>query len=665
MQANDVSARGTVSRRSFLVGAAGVAGGMAALSALGSNTALASEWGGGDDEGEAEPDPVVTYDAADRNVHEYEITDVEPPAQTVYESDVLVVGCGFAGLSAAVNAKQAGLSVIVVDKGKPGFSGLAPFASSHRWFDAELGDDEDAFIECVQYGGEYILNLDWFRVWINESKTTWQQLTEWGILDQFPRAADSGYWEDEDFRGYLQNFSEYDRRYAWMNTLNANDITVVPRTMITNLVTSNDRIIGAMGFDVPSGTVVQFSAKAVILCTGTGSYKPSGFPTAGDTFDGPYMGYQLGLPLIGMEFDDMHMTCSYAAGNAFHNNSWAYLNNIWLCGGDIEPDGIKTYATGKAKAMVQDRITLAVEGCPNSDGTKTEDQANSSITRRGGTASGNPDDPRQGKKVDIMPQGDVYGAAVGMCAHLSSGIFCGLEPTTSTGYPGLYCCGDGTNACCATGATYPVGVGFTSSMCSIQGRLAANAAAEYVAGVELETIPDDVAADISDEILAPLSKTTGFDPTWARDQLQAIMSPLWITVAKDEEGLTGALSQVEHLRDKVAPLLMAKTGHDLRMCHEFTHKVLSAELKLRSSLERKESRGLSYRTDYPFRDNDYLCYISCQKGEDGTPQMGRVEIPDEWKGDLSAPYEDRILFRFPGEEEAMGLEPEESSGGWG
>jgi succinate dehydrogenase/fumarate reductase flavoprotein subunit len=73
---------------------------------------------------------------------------------------------------------------------------------------------------------------------------------------------------------------------------------------------------------VPSGTVLTFNAKAVVMCTGGGSYKPSGFPTGGDTFDGEYIGYNLGLPIIGKEFDDFHQTLSYAPGNAFLNNSW-------------------------------------------------------------------------------------------------------------------------------------------------------------------------------------------------------------------------------------------------------------------------------------------------------------------------------------------------------
>ena len=45
---------------------------------------------------------------------------VKCPYDEAYEADVVVVGCGFAGLNAAVSAKEAGSSVLVIDKGRPG-----------------------------------------------------------------------------------------------------------------------------------------------------------------------------------------------------------------------------------------------------------------------------------------------------------------------------------------------------------------------------------------------------------------------------------------------------------------------------------------------------------------------------------------------------------------
>ena len=62
---------------------------------------------------------------------------VSCPYKNAYQADIIVVGCGFAGLNAAVTAKESGRSVLVIDKGRPGYSGLSPWPSSFRWFDPE------------------------------------------------------------------------------------------------------------------------------------------------------------------------------------------------------------------------------------------------------------------------------------------------------------------------------------------------------------------------------------------------------------------------------------------------------------------------------------------------------------------------------------------------
>ncbi len=47
----------------------------------------------------------------------------------VYETDMLVCGCGYAGMSAAANAAKSGLNVTVVEKGPFGSGGVAGMTS--------------------------------------------------------------------------------------------------------------------------------------------------------------------------------------------------------------------------------------------------------------------------------------------------------------------------------------------------------------------------------------------------------------------------------------------------------------------------------------------------------------------------------------------------------
>lgn len=89
-----------MSRRNFL-GIAGGAAGMAALLSMG----IPSSW-------------AANKSTIDLNKMDYQD----------YETDVLVIGGGMAGLFAAVKAHDAGAKVMLVSKGRLGSSGQTPFA---------------------------------------------------------------------------------------------------------------------------------------------------------------------------------------------------------------------------------------------------------------------------------------------------------------------------------------------------------------------------------------------------------------------------------------------------------------------------------------------------------------------------------------------------------
>ena len=588
--------------------------------------------------------------------------DVKCPYEKAYSADVVVVGCGFAGLNAAVTAREEGQSVLVIDKGRPGYSGLSPWPSSFRWFDPERGDVAEAYHTAIREGGDYISNLNWYEQWIRESKDIYQRLTEWGILAQYPKASEAGsYFEKKDFVGYRETFDRFDRHKKWIEVLDRYEIPYLEHTMVTDVLLRDGRMAGVMGFHVPSGQVIAVNAKAVVLATGGGSYKPTGYPTGGDTFDGEYIAYQHGLPIAGKEFEDFHNTNPSAPGNVFLDNHWQYLENIWLCGGDITPENASDYASTKGNIMAMGRVRGAVNGVPAADGSEIQDVSTALYTRRGGSRvyKSDPEEVRSGKMSTPVGASSIGGAAVGMCCHLTSGVFCGLDELDGwTGIPGLYTAGDGIHATSPSGAAYPCGVGFTSCFTSIDGAHAGRAATAYASTVELPVLSDEDVSAKAEEILAPLSLEKGFDANWARDVLHSIMAPYWVNVAKTEATLQAALVQVEYMRDNVVPKLAARTGHDLRLCIEMKHKVLSAEMKLRASLARRESRGSHYRADIPYRDDEnFLCYVTVRKGEDGGMAVDRVPLPEAWTGDRGAAYTDRYHYYFPGEPEAKGFTP--------
>jgi succinate dehydrogenase/fumarate reductase flavoprotein subunit len=66
------------------------------------------------------------------------------------------------------------------------------------------------------------------------------------------------------------------------------------------------------------------------------------------------------------------------------------------------------------------------------------------------------------------------------------------------------------------------------------------------------------------------------------------------------------------------PMLRAADLHELRMAFETSNMIISAEMKLKASLMRKESRCSHFRLDYPEMDTkNWNAWINIYKGGDG------------------------------------------------
>ncbi len=652
-----------LARRDFLKGAAATSGVVAAAAVAGqAQAALAEEAhvGGTDvDKLAAATDPVT---------EELPFPgDAPAPDTTAYECDVLVVGCGWAGLHAAVTAARAGASVVVADKGRPGYSGMAPFSQGCTYYDPDW-DNLEGTLATLPMTSDYMANVDAFRHTLELSAKAYQENFDFGFTGGYLYAPAAGITDFDQDKEYFQSNLANERHHKWMEVLANEGVTVAHHVMVTHLITAEDgSIAGAMGLHFQSGTVITFNAKSVVLAAGSGSYKPSGFATSGNTFDGQAMAYRLGLTIVGMETEDFHQTNSVAAGDYHFGNTWDFVEpytpyDTYTLTGD--PTEISEYASGKLNFMSVNRANQALNGLAATDGT--------AVSSRKTQGSANPDDPRCAYCLSFGDQGanrtqDAYGAAPGMPLHMASGVYCGWEPNGgSTDVPGLYVAGDGELGDLAEGFVYPF-VGSTSTNCSVQGDEAGEAAAAYAGGVELPAMPEDKVQAATDEILAPRAVEKGFDPNYVVDRLLTIMSAPEVQLAKDGPSMEAALLQVETLRDKYLPKLMGYSGHDLRIAMEARNKVLSAEMKLRTSLAREESRGTHYRTDFPFRDDEnFLCAIGVSVAPDGTMAVDKIEVPDSWKGDLTADYATRYPGRFPGEADAVGLATEDagqSSGG--
>lgn len=585
---SDSDKSGDISRREFL----GVTGGLAGLSALGA--AGVSSWA--KNKVEVDASKILNQDN---------------------ETDVLVIGGGMAGLFAAVKAHDAGAKVMMVSKGRLGSSGLTPFAKGIFAFDANTSNVSlDEFVDQVSRSALGTSNPVFTRQLAEHSLDRVNELREWGFFES-PL--------------YNKSFSQ---------PIDERQIPLIERVVITHLIEEQGVIAGAAGFSLDDEKILTFRAKTVVLCTGAGGFKPNGFPVCDLTHDGTIMAYHIGAKVTGKEWNDGHP--GQAENSAASFDGW----------GDMFEQKPSTNGVGVRHDLGVDLNYVAYKsGNPLSIGTSGAGpgghvQGGPFVPEefRGIGPPGRPDrGPDESEGRDRRPpRGDgppgrggppgmagilVGGASAGMAIHKAEGLVPINDQCEST-VPGLFAAGDALGSYTSGGIYTQIGSSLAGS--AVQGAIAGEAAAIYSNSVQLPVVSSEKLRQVEDEILAPLKRDAGYGPAWVTQVLQGVMIPNFVLYIKKESMLKAALAYVEELRDHHVPMLRAADMHELRLAYETANMILSAEMKLRASIMRKESRCSHYRLDYPETDDEnWQAWINIYKGPDGTMQLEKQPF-DSW-----------------------------------
>jgi succinate dehydrogenase/fumarate reductase flavoprotein subunit len=529
----------------------------------------------------------------------------------LYESDVLIIGGGMAGIFAATQAAAHGASVTMVVKGGVGRSGLSPWAGS--WTEFAKDQSRDHWHSELLRGGEFLTNLDYVDVLIDNIGAVNKMLTEWGAMT-YPNIL------TEVLRDQIKSNKK---------------VKIVERTTITHLLTDGSRVAGAIGYPFEEEKALVFKAKAVIMATGAGGYKPNGFPLHNTTFDGDAMAYRLGAEITGKEFVDTHETQEKTPANCWY------------------PDGMLNIEKGLFKASLYNDAAIAAHqgnvpyARPRPDGPPPgADMA--------GGGNARPVRPGLPKAASIRPPMNAHsvgGATTGNAGHKAEGIF-PADAKCGTSLEGLFAAGDALGSM-QLGAVY-YGPGHSGSGSATQGYVAGGVAAEYASKVSKVNISDQQISAFKKEMFAEREREKGYSPDWVTHTFRTIVSPYYVTFVKKEDRLRAALTNIEFLRDHFVPNMLASNTHDLRVAHDVKNMILNCEMKLRAGLFRTESRGTHYREDFPFRDDkNWLCWVTL-KNNNGTMEPNKRPIPEKWRPAKNESYEKRYpYFRFPGEEELI------------
>jgi succinate dehydrogenase/fumarate reductase flavoprotein subunit len=532
-------------------------------------------------------------------------------------TDVLVVGGGMAGVFAAVKAHDNGAKVLLVDKGAVGRSGQTPFARGIFRFDEADGISRADYLKQTAEAAEYMNNPIYTGLLLDQSAAVVDELDSWGF------------------------FKEATYAKAMNLPLKTRNIPVIERVMLTHLLEDGQKVVGAMGLFIDKNESLVIQAKSVILCTGASGFKPTGWQIGSLTSDGDAMAYRIGAEISGKEWVDGHGGTNFGLEGLPKTTSatteeirgmLGVEQNIEVeksgpsSGGMMGPPpgaGGHSGSSGPGGSSDSDRRGPPPGGSDDRRGPPPGGQMVAGA--KSGGHSGPPGGGPPGAGGSGIGPTMIGGVSAGMSQHKAEGLF-PQDDKCSSNIPGLYAAGDSLSSMQNGGIYTQVGSSLAGS--GAQGALAGKTAAEYVKGQALVKLSDTELKTVNTDIYAPYLRSQGFSPQWVTQTLQSVMIPNFILYVKSEERLLAALTYVEYLRDHQVPLLMAEDLHELRQCHETANMVLNAEMKLRASLERKESRGSHYREDYPKRnDKDWLCWIKLRQAPDGSMMTIRHPVP--------------------------------------
>ncbi len=113
-----------------------------------------------------------------------------------------------------------------------------------------------------------------------------------------------------------------------------------------------------------------------------------------------------------------------------------------------------------------------------------------------------------------------------------------------------------------------------------------------------------------------------------RERLQALM---WdnVSILRNGQDLEKASVEISALKQELMETIKVDSFRKMKEFLEVRNMLLTASFVTKGALQRKESRGGHFRTDYPYRDDrNWLKNIFIKKNSEGNPQYTVMDVDD-------------------------------------
>jgi succinate dehydrogenase / fumarate reductase flavoprotein subunit len=400
-------------------------------------------------------------------------------------------------------------------------------------------------------------------------------------------------------------------------------------TTMTQLLRDGEGIAGAFGYRRIDGSLLAFRAGAVIIATGGWGriYKVTSNSWE-STGDGVAMAYEAGAELLDTEFVQFHPT-----------------GMVWPPGvrGILVTEAVR----GEGGFLYNNRHErFMLEYDPKKKELSSRDVVARSIYKEALAGRGS---EHGGAYLDITHRGGDYikrklpsmweqfhtlanvditkePMEVAPTVHYAMGGIRVDPESQATNVPGLYAAGE---AAAGLHGSNRLG-GNSLSDILVFGRRAGASAAEYVQGAKRPTEIDDARIeDAQQTLFAPLGREGGENPYKIHEELQEVMATR-VGIARDEAGLKEGLAEIQRLAERASRISVpggTAFNPAWNMARDDLFMLTVAEAITRSAIERRESRGAHWRTDYPEKSEELGRINFVVRLADGCMEVARVPNP--------------------------------------
>ena len=587
----------------------------------------------------------------------------------IHEHDVVIIGAGGAGLRAAIEASNLGVSVAMISKSMLGkaHTVMAEGGAAAALGNKDPRDNWQTHFRDTMKGGKYLNDWRMARIHAQQAPDRIRELETWGaVFDRTPK----GLTNQRNFGGHtyprLAHIGDA-TGLELIRTLQEKGVhmgmDIFMEFTVRKMFKTDGKISGCFAYDRNDGTLHVFKAKTIVMATGgatrcwavcSGSWEYTG--------EGYALAYWAGAEMGDMEFIQFHPT----------GMIWPpSVKGILVTEGVRGEGGMLTNSEGKrfmfdyVPEMYKDEfadteeealewVSEIVEGklatVRRPPELLTRDVVAKAINseRDAGRASAHggayldiswrePDQVR--KKLPGMYHQFKELAAVdittekmevGPTAHYVMGGIKVHPETQETTVPRMFAAGEA-----ATGLHGANRLGGNSlSDLIVFGKIAGENAALLAKDID-EFLPVDSneIENVIEETLAPLSRTEGENPAKVVEDLREMMQ-YKVGIIRTEKLLKEALKDLEDL-EKRAQKTSAGTS---RIYNPGWHQALEIDAMIDVSrmctlaaLYREESRGGHTRDDFPEPDYKYWGKINTviTKKEEMTIEHRRYPPIDE------------------------------------